>query len=182
MTDYRAPWSNSVRTTTYLLYAVALSFSLGGIWFGVVHVRAGDPQGWIVAAVTLMIWPALLLFPLWAPKRYRISDSAVIVHKWIGDELIPFEKITSVEILDSGEVFSGDLRAMGIGGYHGIYGTFTGGALSSFRALVTNYGPLVVLRMKREYPIVLSPERPNEFVRELNSRTGVPAEEQETSA
>jgi hypothetical protein len=144
-----------------------------GIW----QIRGGEPAGWALVAGSAVLWLVIILAPLWAPRGYRIGDAAVFVSKRVGDEELPFEKMAAIEIRDSKEVFESAIRIAGSGGAYGTYGYFTGGVLVSFKALVTNDGPLVVVRMKKGDPIVLSPENPHDFARELSSRAGVPVQE-----
>ncbi len=181
MTDYRAPWSRSLKLSTRLVLALMGGLCLGMVWFGLYRVNLGDPGGWVAMASCGVLPVVMLLTPLWAPRGYRITDNAVVIRKRVGDEQISFDEIASAEIRDSREVLAGAMKVMGSGGYYGTYGRFSGGALGSFRASVTNDGPVVVLRMKHGNPLVISPEYPTDFLRELGSRTGVQVQERETT-
>lgn len=177
MSTYRAPWSKAIKITTRLVDALMIGIGLAQLLPGIHQVSIGDPIGWLLASSSIVCWAIPILVCLWAPQGYRIGDTAVYVCKNVGDEEFPFSKIASIEIRDGRDVFASALRVMGSGGYYGIFGTFTGGALGSFRALATNDGLLVVLRMKRGEPVVISPERPRDFARELSDKAGLPLEE-----
>lgn len=156
--DFSAPWSRLVKVITYitsLLIVVICGFT----------ACAGIVWALVVLAIFLTV--------LWAPRGYRITRSAVLVRRFIGNVEIPLTDITKVEIHDFAAVFRLSIR-FGSGGYFGVFGRFYGGELRAFNAYVTNDGPLVVLRLKTGLPVVLSPDNPHEFARIICEYAGVP--------
>lgn len=181
--SYKAPWAKTVKMVTYGCIVFLGLFSVFMVWMGLHQVRAGDASGWIAAIVVIVICvPTLTLPALWAPRGYRINEDAVVLRKLVGDERIEFDRIQSAEIRDSKEVFASSFRVIGSGGLYGTYGSFSGGILGSFRAMVTNDGPIVVLRMKRGEPLVISPENPTDFLRDLRSQSGIQTSEKPFAA
>lgn len=176
---YCAPLSKSIRITTHITNALLIGISIAFILLGYLEIRNGRATGWLLIISFVTVFPIMFLASLWAPKSYRIGDKEIIVHKRIGDEKLPFDNIQNIEIWDSKEVFNLTTRVFGSGGYYGVFGSFCGGALSSFRALVTNDGLLIVLRMKKGEPVVISPETPNDFASELSRYSGAPMMEKD---
>lgn len=178
---YRAPLSKTVRIMTCITNIILLAIFIAFILMGYLQIRSGDIMGWILIA-TAIISPLASTAALWAPKSYRIGDSEIYVHKIIGDEKLPIDNIRSIELWDYRDVFRYAIRVFGSGGYYGAFGSFAGGKLSSFKALVTNDGTLIVLRMKKGEPVVISPENPSEFASELCEKSGVSVQENMASA
>lgn len=182
MSKYRAPWSKTVKYWTYGTIIGMSVILLGLAVLGILQVRAGQASGWILIGIGVFDWLLIMgLAPLWAARGYEISEKAVLIRKPIGTEEIPFGRIAGIEIRDSRALFAGAMKVMGSAGFFGYYGTFSGGVLSSFRAASTNDGPLVVLRLTSGDPLVISPENPTDFARELSSVAGISFEDKETS-
>lgn len=174
---YRAPWSRNLKIMTWTINIFISLIGLFLLVMGIKTIRSGDSSGWFLAVISLVPMSILFLVRLFAPKGYRIAEDGVYILKNVGQEKIPFEKIKTISVLDSKQIFASAMRVCGSGGYYGTYGSFSGGILSSFRAQVTNNGPLVVLYLTKGDPVVISPENPEDFTKRLYEKKGVPPQE-----
>lgn len=119
-------------------------------------------------------WPAaaegglfiLLLVISWQVKAvaYEIRDgSLVVVRGWpFRDIVIPLSEVREVRPV---KFTAGTLRTFGVGGLFSSTGFFWNKQLGSFFATVTNMNRAVLVEARRK--IVISPERPEEFIADM---------------
>jgi hypothetical protein len=155
-TTYPTAKMDTVHTlvTVFVFLLVALFLNL--------HQR---PMWGAVALVALVIAISWQM----RPARYEVSDESVrIVRAW------PFKSIAipKAEIKDVRPVTLTwkTIRSFGVGGLFGTGGWFWNKELGNFLVAMTNGHKLVLISNGGKF--VISPENPDEFIRDLQSRIG----------
>jgi len=156
---YRAPWSKILIVSSVLATVLVLGIALGSLLIPMPHL------GW---AITFGLrWPLLATVPgaaLFIVRGYAITPDAVFVVRPFWRTRLPRQGLQSVGVEPG--AMSGSLRLCGNGGFFSFTGLFSNKRLGRYRAFVTDPELTVVLRYEGR-TVVLSPERPEEFVREL---------------
>jgi hypothetical protein len=109
----------------------------------------------------------LALAALLAPRGYSIEASALRIERRLGSITIPLASIRRVEPLPA-ERLAGAWRVFGTAGLFGYFGRFRNRPLGSFRMYATRSDGYILVEADR--PVVLTPDRPAEFVAELRRR------------
>jgi hypothetical protein len=157
MTNYQAPWGRSLKVVSGLivLLAVALPVAL--------------PTGaWDLARLGL---PLLVIACLpFVVRGYEVTDDAILVRRLFWKTHLDRGDLVSAEVLP--HAMRGCLRTCGNGGIFSFTGWYWSRGLGAFHAYVTDHDRTVVLRFGKR-TVVISPDRPEAFVRELmNAATG----------
>jgi len=160
MKTYKAPWSTSLIVVSVLATLLCL-----GITFGIPLLPApkhgGDVGMW------LRWLPLVLVFScaLFTVRGYTITPDSILVHRLLWATRLPRTGMKSAEFLPG--VMCKSLRTCGNGGFFSFTGFYWSKTLRSYRAYVTDLRRTVVLRYERR-TIVVSPDSPEEFVRQLS--------------
>lgn len=162
---YRASADPFVFWMTLGVSVVLIGVTLGALWvafassLGALRLGAG-----VVALFCAGLLGATYLY---SPRAYRISDSAVVIERPLGNVEIP---IASVRKVDTVEVGSGNtIRVFGVGGLFGVYGRFRSKDLGPFTMYGSRTGPAVLLDTE-EGSIVITPDDGEAFARDLGAR------------
>lgn len=159
MKTYKAPWSRSLVVTSVL--ATLLIFGLVcGISF-LPLPKSGREIVLLLNWLPVVLVPACALFTIWG---YTITPDAILVHRLLWSTRLPRAGLVSAEPV--AHAMRGSLRTCGNGGFYSFTGFYWSKTLKSYRAYVTDPGRTVVLRYDRR-TVVVSPDRPEEFVRDL---------------
>jgi hypothetical protein len=112
--------------------------------------------------------PLVLLFGAlpFIIRGYTITRDAILVHRLLWDTKLPRAGLESASAEPDAMKWS--LRTFGNGGGFSITGWYYNKRLGSYRAFVTDPRRAVVLRYTNRR-VVLSPDKPEEFVRELGA-------------
>ena len=150
---------------TAITIVTASVFLLLGI-FLVLAVSMHEKPMW--GAVALLVVVIAISWPM-RPVRYEVSDEAVrIVRTW------PFKsiEIPTAEIRDVRPVVLTwrTIRTCGVGGLFGTGGWFWNKELGHFLVAMTNGHKLVLISNGGKF--VISPDNPDEFIKDVQSRTG----------
>ena len=94
----------------------------------------------------------------------RITPDAILVHRLLWATHLPRAGLQSAEFVPNAMCKS--LRTCGNGGFFSFTGFYWSKTLRSYRAYVTDLRRTVVLRYERR-TVVVSPDSPEDFVREL---------------
>ena len=162
MKTYKAPWCRSLVIVSVLSTLLCL-----GITFGVPLLPAPKHGGEV--GMWLRWLPLVLVFgcALFTVRGYTITPDAILVHRLLWATRLPRDGLKSAEFLTG--VMNRSLRTFGNGGFFSFTGFYWSKTLRSYRAYVTDLHSTVVLRYDRR-TIVVSPDRPEDFVRELMFR------------
>ena len=156
--EYKAPWGRLLRVTSISFTALIVGISLFLI------VKAGSHlRGWHAAVAWL---PTLILVSTvpFVVRRYRVRNDNLLVDRLFWPTVIPLAGLRSVEVMPN--AMKGSLRLCGNGGLFSFTGWWWSKRLGRFRPYVNDLERTVVLKFDRN-TIVLSPESPEEFAREL---------------
>jgi hypothetical protein len=145
--------------SSVLATVLVLGIALGSLLIPMPHL------GW---AITFGLrWPLLAIVPgaaLFIVRGYAITSEAVFVVRPFWRTRLSRRGLQSATFEPG--AMSGSLRLCGNGGFFSFTGLFSNKRLGRYRAFVTDPKLTVVLRYEGR-TVVLSPERPEEFVREL---------------
>jgi hypothetical protein len=159
MKQYRAPWCTSL----IVMSAVATLLCLGigfGVPFLTPHGPAGDP-GRYLRWLPLALVPICLLFTV---RGYALTEKEILVHRLFWSTRLPRTDLQSA-VFDP-QALQKSLRTCGNGGFFSITGFYWNKNLGAYRAYLTDPSRTVVLRYSKRV-VVLSPENPGEFIRDL---------------
>ncbi|WAC18274.1 PH domain-containing protein [Luteolibacter sp. SL250] len=98
---------------------------------------------------------------------YRIEPGKVMVRRLFWETGIPLAGLTSAE--REPEIMKGCLRLCGNGGIFSFTGWYWSRTCGMFRLFATNTQDMVALKIGRK-TIVISPDRPSEFIATLEER------------
>ena len=101
-------------------------------------------------------------------RGYTITADAILVHRLCWATRLPLQGLQSATA--EPDAMRGSLRTFGNGGLFSFSGRYWSKHLGAYRALVTDPRRTVVLRYA-DRTVVLSPETPEQFVRDLPKRS-----------
>ena len=111
----------------------------------------------------LILYGGILALPfLWAPRGYAIRGDGILVKRAIGDA-----KIIVAEPPQRWSWTWWGIRLFGSGGLYGYYGYFAFRGLGKVLMYATNRHKLVLIRDDRGRRYLISPDNPQEFIKQL---------------
>jgi hypothetical protein len=116
-----------------------------------------------LGAVPLLIVGGCALF---AVRGYTITGDSVVIHRPLWNTRLPLSGLTEARF--EPKAMQGSIRTFGNGGLFAFTGFYRNNSLGNYRAYVTDPARTVVLRFM-DRTVVLSPDMPEEFVRELRT-------------
>jgi hypothetical protein len=158
MKTYRAPWGKALVVVSALLLLMSIASVV--VW----PILARDDQGpmWIVVQWAL---PAIVLACLpFVVRGYVITEDAILITRLFWSTRLDRADLSSAEPIPN--AMSKCLRVCGNGGVFSFTGWYWSKQLGFYRAFVTDLNRTVVLRFGKK-TVVLSPEKPDEFVAAL---------------
>jgi len=111
-------------------------------------------------SIPLIILVTAILF---APLKYTINGSMIIVNRLGPNILIWIESIEEIKRLHKKELGLA-IRLFGVGGFFGGYGLFYTSRIGVFNAYITNRKTLVFIKCENGQKILLSTGRAEEFL------------------
>ena len=156
VTRFGAPWSREVRVHT-----VVFTLIMG------IPAALNLARGHYV--IGLLLLGILLLCVSQAVRWYELSPRELRIRRLWWETRWPLEGLTAATIQP--QVMDNSWRTWGNGGVGGFTGRFSGSGLGSYRAYVTDASRTVVLKTRRG-PVVVSPDRPDDFVAALEHASG----------
>ena len=161
--QFSAKWSFTVWIIT-IIFGLVVTVIICRIIYAFITgaIYNEQTQAWVflVGVIPLTI---IVLTVLFAPVKYTITNSMIIVNRLGPNVLITIESIEEIRRLQKKELGIA-LRLFGSGGFLGGYGLFYTSRLGIFNAYVTNRETLVFIKCDNGKKILLSPERPEEFL------------------
>ncbi len=159
MKQYRAPWGTVLVVMSLLVTVLCIGISAGAWW----ATFAGQQPSLIRCAALLPV-ALLLVTVLFTIRGYAITPDAILVHRLLWDTKLPRVGLESAQV--EPDAMRGSLRTFGNGGGFSFSGFYYSKRLGSYRAFVTDLHRTVVLRYANRR-VVLSPDAPEDFVRDL---------------
>jgi len=155
MKHFKAPWCISLIVVSVLVTALCV-----GITLKTQPWAARHGNGWSA-------WlPLVLVFgcALFTIRGYTVTPDAILVHRLFWATRLPRATLQSARVDPKAMRWS--IRTFGNGGFFSATGFYWNKSLGSYRAFVMDPRRAVVLKFARR-TIVVSPDSPEEFVREL---------------
>ena len=162
-----APMSGAIQVVT-----VGLSVLLAGL-AAVMVWRAFVGDGWeAYVGIGVVVLTLLVLGWVWfgmRPGSFEVTPNGVEIVRPLSRIRLPLEGISGVRRLEE-EAMKGAVRIFGAGGFGGGFGWFWSRRLGRFRAYVSRTKNLVIIELRGDRPVVLSPDEPEAFVSALEAR------------
>jgi hypothetical protein len=163
---FAAAWDRRLTRLTWGVGGLAVGATLAALVLAL-NVAGGPRARAALLAAALAPLLVLALAALLAPRGYSIEASALRIERRLGSIAIPLASIRKVEPLPP-EKLAGAWRVLGTAGFFGYFGRFRNRSLGSFRMYATRSDGHILVAA--EQPVVLTPDRPTEFVAELRRR------------
>lgn len=159
MKSYKAPWSTLLIVMSVLATLVCLIITFGIPWLP--SLKHHGAVGMWVRWLPLVLVIGCALFTV---RGYTITPDAILVQRLLWATRLPRVGLQSAEFMPNAMCKS--IRTCGNGGFFSFTGFYWNKTLKSYRAYVTDLRRTVVLRYERR-TIIVSPDDPEDFVREL---------------
>jgi hypothetical protein len=104
---------------------------------------------------------------IYSPRKYSVTEKAIIIHRVIGNVTIKKSDIATVETSDKGLPLG--IRTFGVGGLFGYFGSFYNFDMGSMSWYVTRRDRTVLIKTAKGKKIVISPDDRDAFVQALKS-------------
>lgn len=152
---HRAPWCGLLIGMSIFATALCLGSSIIVVFF--------THGSWLslLPAFPVLLIPGCALFVV---RGYRITPDAILVRRSFWDTRLPRAGLKSATFEPG--AMRGSLRTFGNGGFFSFTGWYWNRRLRTYHAFVTDLRRTVVLRYESR-TIVLSPENPEKFLRDL---------------
>jgi len=161
---YNAPWGRKI----WLITTAVSSLGVGTAILLPLTLSPENPGDrralWLVPLVVLASVGGTAL---WMIRGFEIADDAVLVKRVLWVNRISLASIESAK--PDGAACKGAWKTMGNDGLFAMQGRFRSKRLGKFQAYVTDPVNSVVLKVPGD-TIVISPENPRLFAKELNRR------------
>jgi hypothetical protein len=153
MKHYKAPWGRSLVVMTSLATIICAGVGFGFLLYG----------AWIIGSLVLAIIPVCALFTI---RGYTITPDAIVVDRLFWQTRLPLDGLESVDARP--DAMRKSYRTFGNGGFFAFTGCYSSKELGSYRAFVTDLKSTVLLKFETR-TVVLSPNAPEEFAREIEA-------------
>lgn len=162
--SYRAPWGRRVWVITGAVVALVVGLAVAAPLTLALKKPGERWAAWIAPVVLLDV---LAITALWMIRRFELTDDAILVRRSFWTNRIPLASIQAAEL--DPQACRGAWKTAGNDGLFAMHGRFRSKRLGKFQAYVTDPANAIVLRVQGD-TIVISPENPRAFLRELNRR------------
>ena len=157
--EFKAPWGRVLRVTSISFTLLMLGVSL----FLIVQAEPHFPARKLAfACLPTLILVSTVPFII---RRYRLRNETLLIDRLFWATEIPLTGLSSVEVTEN--AMKGSLRLCGNGGLYSFSGWWWSKRLGRYHPYVTDLDRTVVLRFGPR-TIVLSPEIPTEFARDVS--------------
>jgi hypothetical protein len=155
---YKAPWGFGLTAVSTLVTLLAAGILLASVFTETMPAAAG----WLAPLLVSGTVPFVV-------RSYRIEAGEIRIRRLFWETRLEILTLAAAEFQPG--AMSKSLRICGNGGAFSFTGWFWNRRLGKFRAFVTDFRRTVVLRFP-EKTVLVSPDAPEDFVRELNRRRG----------
>ena len=159
MKHFNAPWSKSLIVMSAIGTIVCLGVT-ASVSRSLTVARFGSFSFWL-SLLPLVVVVGSALFTV---RGYTLRGDVLLVHRLFWSTRLPLAGLQSAEFHPG--AMRGGIRTFGNGGLFSFTGWYRNRLLGSYRAFVTDPQRTTVLRFAGR-TVVLSPDRPEELVREL---------------
>lgn len=162
---FGAPWSTSVKWMT----GITVSFLAILVIFGITQVEDIGSGSSILFVLVAVVMPVLLLVAsaCWMIRGFAVDGDMLVIPRLGWQSKLDLKKLESVEV--DPEAMDKSQRTFGVGGLFCFCGRFRNTKLGAYRAYATDPKRSVVLKF-RDQTVVVSPDRPDDFVECIKER------------
>lgn len=140
--------------------------------FGITQVEDIGSGSSILFILVAVVMPALLLVAsaCWMIRGFVVDCDTLVIPRLGWQSKLDLKELESAEV--DPEAMDKSLRTFGIGGLFCFCGRFRNTKLGAYRAYATDPKRSVVLKFQSQ-TVVVSPDRPDDFVASVKERTGL---------
>ena len=159
--NFRATMDSSANEITFIITLLFVALFI--LEFLILRV-----QGMIAILSSLLLLGVYLKAFLFRALSYEITDEALIIHRPVKNISFPRKNLNKVEIVDKSKMrcHSHLLRINGLFGY---FGKFENRSLGKFTLYATKKNKTVLIQTIDNKIIILTPDRPSRFIKELKN-------------
>jgi len=154
-----APMSPLVAVATWLLLALAVVLP------AVIAIWAPREHGlWMAAGLAMFLWAVFLfIWGFYRPRRFEVGPDGLTIHWPWRRRFIPAALVLNVQRVSRAHL-GWMIRTFGAGGLFGGFGQFYSRRLGHLAVYVSSHRDLVLVDLARARSLLISPDRPDEFV------------------
>jgi hypothetical protein len=145
------------KITTIIISAILLA-----VLILVFFLTPADGQN-VAKSVSIIPIIAFIVVYLLRPNNYSVSADKLLIHRMINNVEINRNNIQSVQEIDVSKI-KNSIRTFGVGGFFGSFGKFWNSTLGNMTWYVTRKNNFVLVETKDQKKIILTPDKPEEFV------------------
>jgi Bacterial PH domain len=160
MKRFNAPWSTSLIVVSAIVTTVCLAVT-ALLWRSLTAAEFGSFSFWL----TLLPLALVVGSALFTVRGYTLSGDVLFIHRLFWSTRLTLAGFRSAEFHPA--AMRGSIRTFGNGGFFSFTGWYRNQLLGSYRAFATEPQLTTALRFT-DRTVVLSPDRPEEFIRELS--------------
>lgn len=157
---FEATWGLQLKAITSGVACLLLGISAYSLW----QMLNGSAAATLTAVLSPFV--ILAICSLFTVRGYTVSTNRLVVHRLGWSNAIELTGLLSAEYVPG--AMHGSLRTLANGGLFAFVGNFHNPDLGAYRAYVTDGMKAVVLRFAGK-TIVVSPDRPEEFIAAVTS-------------
>jgi hypothetical protein len=165
MKQFNAPWGKA-------LWIVSVTVTALLIWVsGILSASSKAAPGHGILGRRLSVLPLMIIAGAtpFTVRSYTISPDAILVQRLFWNTRVPLAGLQSARF--DPDALRWSIRTCGNGGMYSITGWYWNRRLGAYRAFATDPKRAVVLKFARR-TIVLTPDSPEDLVRELSAHIG----------
>ena len=162
MKHFKAPWATSLRVISVFATLLCLALPIGSL---AIHSMPRS-VAIVYAILAIVLIGGAALFCV---RGYVVRPDCLLVERLFWDTRLPLAGLESARFEPNALRWS--IRTCGNGGFFSFTGWYWNKTLRTYKAFVTDPKRAVVLRFAGR-TIVVSPDLPDDFIREISSHTG----------
>ncbi len=157
-------------STSFDGMAKVITLGIGGLFIFCIYqgiIKHPNDLVGLVAGSFFMITIYLFCW-LFHASKYIVSGSHLIIKRPIRNVILNEEEIKSVALIPKSDL-AWTWRTFGVGGIFGYFGKFTNSQIGGMTWYATRRDKAVLITTRADEKIVVTPDSPIEFVKELNT-------------
>lgn len=161
---FNASWSIANWVFTIIISGIVFVGFPGLIYHRIVSGAFDNEASTLFLFVGGLVPAIFLVALLFAPMRYTVTDSEVIINRLGPNLVIPIRDAADIRRIQRKELGFLPMRVFGVGGFCGSYGYFWNLRLGLFKGYITNTRTLIFIKYSGNKKILISLDRPEEFL------------------
>ena len=164
MQRFEAPWCLALKLVSWFVSCLLL-----GLGF-FISTQVSESQPAVRVAVMAAPFAAMALAAVFMVRGYEVSGGQLRIQRLGWSTLFDLRKVTEARV--DPPAVRRSLRLFGNGGFFSFSGWFRSKALGVYRFFGTDPERAVVLKFSDQRTIVVTPDRPEDFVQAVRSAGG----------